>query len=63
MAPMAAIFAIGTPNAAIPQLPSKFSSEARNFVNCCLIRDQSLRWPASDLLQHPFIAKHKKKSF
>ena len=37
MNPMAAIFAIGS-DKPIPQLPDKFSAEAKEFVNSCLIR-------------------------
>ena len=37
MNPMAAIFAIGS-DKSVPQLPDKFSTEAKEFVNCCLIR-------------------------
>ena len=39
MNPMAAIFAIGSgSDKPVPQLPDKFSAEAKEFVNCCLIR-------------------------
>ena len=37
MNPMAAIFAIGS-DKPVPQLPDKFSAEAKEFVNCCLIK-------------------------
>ena len=37
MPPMPAIFAIGS-GETVPQLPEKFSREARDFVNACLTR-------------------------
>jgi mitogen-activated protein kinase kinase kinase 19 len=37
MNPMAAIFAIGC-DKPVPQLPEKFSTEAKDFVNNCLTR-------------------------
>ncbi|KAL5007408.1 hypothetical protein ScPMuIL_016214 [Solemya velum] len=58
MNPMAAIFAIGS-NRPIPQLPDKYSQDARDFVSACLIRDQNLRPSATELLQHWFITKKK----
>ncbi|XP_013411766.1 ankyrin repeat domain-containing protein 12, partial [Lingula anatina] len=59
MAPMAAIFAIGS-DKPVPELPATFSEEAREFVKMCMLRDQDLRWDASALLQHIFITKKKK---
>ena len=38
MQPMSAIFAIGSGSGPIPQLPEKFSRQAREFVNACLTR-------------------------
>ncbi|XP_072182009.1 uncharacterized protein [Diadema setosum] len=61
MPPMAAIFAIGSGDP-VPQLPEKFSEEARAFVNACLSRDQSQRPAASDLLKHDFIGRRKERS-
>ena len=54
--PLAAIFAIGS-DKQIPQLPEKFSLDARNFVNACLTRSQCTRPNATQLLLHPFIIK------
>ncbi|KAK3592514.1 hypothetical protein CHS0354_013848 [Potamilus streckersoni] len=60
MNPMAAIFAIGS-DKPIPQLPEKFSHEARDFVNTCLTRNQSFRPTATELHQHPFIKRRSTK--
>ena len=60
MVPMAAIYAIFS-DKPVPQLPEKFSTEARTFVEMCLIRDQNRRPSASDLLKHAFITKRRKK--
>ncbi|GMP72216.1 hypothetical protein CsSME_00030323 [Camellia sinensis var. sinensis] len=38
-----------------PQAPPTASREFRDFINCCLQRDPSQRWPAGKLLNHPFI--------
>ncbi|XP_074660471.1 uncharacterized protein LOC141912936 [Tubulanus polymorphus] len=57
MTPMAAIFAIGS-DKPIPQLPDKFSAEARSFVENCLTRDQDKRATATQLLRHAFICRH-----
>ncbi len=58
--PLAAIFAIGS-DKPVPQLADKFTSEARDFVNTCMIRDQSTRPNATKLLQHPFVLKRNKR--
>ncbi|XP_030849172.1 uncharacterized protein LOC583722 isoform X2 [Strongylocentrotus purpuratus] len=60
MPPMAAIFAIGSGDP-VPQLPVKFSEDARMFVNACLTRDQDERATASELLKHPFIKRRKER--
>ncbi|KAL3841916.1 hypothetical protein ACJMK2_020005, partial [Sinanodonta woodiana] len=60
MNPMAAIFAIGS-DKPTPQLPARFSLEARDFVNTCLTRNQSLRPTATELHQHPFIKRRSTK--
>ena len=59
--PLAAIFAIGS-DKQVPQLPEKFTQNARNFVNACLTRSQSERPNATQLLLHPFIVDLKKNS-
>lgn len=61
MNPMAAIFAIGSPERPVPSLDEKFSDEARNFVAQCMTRDQELRPDAHQLLQHPFITRRLSK--
>ncbi|KAM7277705.1 hypothetical protein ACFE04_004839 [Oxalis oulophora] len=38
-------------------LPTKASAEFINFVQCCLDKDSSKRWSASQLLCHPFVCK------
>jgi serine/threonine kinase 3 len=53
--PIAAIYAIGSGETPPPQLPLEFSSEARDFVNKCLIRNPDERPSAADLLEHDFL--------
>ncbi|GLU17460.1 hypothetical protein SLE2022_338260 [Rubroshorea leprosula] len=40
-----------------PEAPGSASAEFRNFISCCLLREPSKRWTASQLLQHPFIVR------
>ncbi len=54
--PIAAIFAIGA-DKPVPQLPDKFSRNARDFVNVCLTRCQKTRPNATQLLRHTFIVR------
>ncbi|XP_060566033.1 serine-rich adhesin for platelets-like isoform X2 [Ruditapes philippinarum] len=61
MNPMAAIFAIGS-DKPVPQLPEKFTEEAKDFVNCCLTKDQAKRLSATQLLQTTFMKRRSKKS-
>lgn len=37
-----------------PSLPEGVSDEFRSFIGCCLQKDSSNRWTASQLLLHPF---------
>ncbi|XP_057900703.1 LOW QUALITY PROTEIN: serine/threonine-protein kinase PAK 3-like [Melospiza georgiana] len=37
------------------QQPNLFSSCLRDFLSCCLQRDEARRWSAKELLQHPFV--------
>ena len=37
-----------------PSLPQGVSDEFRSFIECCLQKDSSKRWSASQLLSHPF---------
>nr|XP_054757768.1 uncharacterized protein LOC129263877 isoform X1 [Lytechinus pictus]XP_054757769.1 uncharacterized protein LOC129263877 isoform X2 [Lytechinus pictus] len=60
MPPMAAIFAIGS-GGPVPQMPDKFSEDAKTFVNACLTRNQDERATASELLKHPFIKRRKER--
>lgn len=53
--PISAIYAIGSGDGPPPQLPSKFSTEAIDFVNKCLTRDPNTRPSASELLDHEFL--------
>ncbi|KAJ4959863.1 hypothetical protein NE237_020579 [Protea cynaroides] len=41
-----------------PSLPESASEEFQSFISCCLQKDSSKRWTASQLLSHPFIAKN-----
>ncbi|CAI9113198.1 OLC1v1013764C1 [Oldenlandia corymbosa var. corymbosa] len=38
-----------------PCLPATVSGEFRGFIECCLQKDSSKRWTASQLLSHPFL--------
>nr|DAD37319.1 TPA_asm: hypothetical protein HUJ06_007960 [Nelumbo nucifera] len=40
----------------VPEIPEKLSIEGKDFLNLCLIRDETLRWTADMLLLHPFVA-------
>ncbi|XP_074390461.1 serine/threonine-protein kinase PAK 3-like [Zonotrichia albicollis] len=44
------------------QQPNLFSSCLRDFLSCCLQRDEARRWSAKELLQHPFITSAKAAS-
>ncbi|KAA8540188.1 hypothetical protein F0562_024249 [Nyssa sinensis] len=41
-----------------PEAPPMASREFRNFIACCLQRDPAKRWPAGNLLRHPFITQN-----
>ncbi|XP_039946959.1 serine/threonine-protein kinase PAK 3-like [Hirundo rustica] len=43
----------GTPKL---QQPKLLSALLRDFLQCCLQRDEEQRWSAKELLQHPFVA-------
>ncbi|XP_020581173.1 mitogen-activated protein kinase kinase kinase NPK1-like [Phalaenopsis equestris] len=53
---VAALFHIGTTKSH-PPIPEHLSSEAKHFLLKCLQKEPNLRPSASDLLQHPFVAK------
>lgn len=38
-----------------PSLPEYVSKEFRSFIECCLQKDSSKRWTATQLLSHPFL--------
>ncbi|CAL5432112.1 unnamed protein product [Camellia sinensis] len=40
----------------IPEIPSGFSEEAKDFLKKCLVRDPKSRWSADMLLGHPFVS-------
>ncbi|XP_057899805.1 serine/threonine-protein kinase PAK 2-like [Melospiza georgiana] len=46
------IATVGTPRL---QQPNRFSPCLRDFLSCCLQRDEEQRWSARELLQHPFV--------
>ncbi|PIN02158.1 MEKK [Handroanthus impetiginosus] len=39
----------------MPEIPSWFSNEGKDFLGKCLVRDSKQRWTAAELLQHPFL--------
>ncbi|KAK9281127.1 hypothetical protein L1049_004020 [Liquidambar formosana] len=41
-----------------PEAPPAASREFREFIACCLQRDPARRWPARNLLRHPFIVQN-----
>ncbi|KAL8522664.1 hypothetical protein ACS0TY_012703 [Phlomoides rotata] len=41
-----------------PEAPASASREFRDFIACCLQRDPAKRWPAGQLLRHPFISQY-----
>ncbi|KAL2457519.1 mitogen-activated protein kinase kinase kinase 19 [Abeliophyllum distichum] len=40
----------------LPDIPSKASKEAKDFLKKCLIKNPKERWTADMLLSHPFLA-------
>lgn len=56
--PIAAIYAIGSGDTPAPQIPEKFSPEARDFVSRCLKRDPDERPSAAELLEHDFLKEN-----
>lgn len=40
----------------VPEFPSWFSGEAKDFLGKCLMRESEKRWTAAELLRHPFLA-------
>ncbi|XP_069081152.1 mitogen-activated protein kinase kinase kinase 19 isoform X1 [Pleurodeles waltl] len=55
-----AMFYIGAQRGKMPSLSDNFSEKAREFVDLCLIRNQSERPSALQLLRHPFIKPKQK---
>ncbi|XP_053787456.1 serine/threonine-protein kinase PAK 2-like [Vidua chalybeata] len=49
----------GTPKL---QQPNRFSPCLRDFLSCCLRRNEAQRWSAKELLQHPFVTSAKPAS-
>ena len=39
----------------VPEVPSWFSEEGKDFLSKCLKRDSKERWSAKELLSHPFL--------
>ncbi|GBG83151.1 hypothetical protein CBR_g36767 [Chara braunii] len=52
---MSTLFRIACTNE-VPAFPPHLSSEAKDFLSKCLVREPSRRWSASQLLEHPFLA-------
>ncbi|KAL7139665.1 hypothetical protein ABFS83_09G068500 [Erythranthe nasuta] len=45
-----------------PSLPESTSDNFRSFIECCLQKDSSKRWSATQLLSHPFVCNIEPKS-
>ncbi|VDO06263.1 unnamed protein product [Rodentolepis nana] len=43
-----------------PKLPERYSTNFRDFVQCCLVRSPENRHSAQELLRHPFVKKPRK---
>ncbi|KAI3699576.1 hypothetical protein L2E82_43979 [Cichorium intybus] len=43
----------------IPEIPAKLSSEGKDFLGKCFLKDPTKRWTAEMLLDHPFVSKEK----
>ncbi|GBG83153.1 hypothetical protein CBR_g36769 [Chara braunii] len=52
---MSTLFRIACTNE-VPAFPRHLSSEAKDFLSKCLVREPFRRWSASQLLEHPFVA-------
>ncbi|KAF5200191.1 Mitogen-activated protein kinase kinase kinase [Thalictrum thalictroides] len=39
----------------LPEIPQDISSEGKDFIKRCLVRDPTKRWTAEMLLNHPFV--------
>ncbi|XP_075480558.1 mitogen-activated protein kinase kinase 9-like [Primulina tabacum] len=44
-----------------PSLPEGASESFRNFIDCCLQKDSSKRWSATQLLSHHFVSSNGRK--
>ncbi|XP_068079702.1 mitogen-activated protein kinase kinase kinase 19 isoform X3 [Danio rerio] len=60
---MAALYYIGARRGLMPSLSDDFSTDAKDFVQACLTRDQRQRPSAEELLRHPFISHHSKACY
>lgn len=58
LSPLSAIYAIGSGESPPPDLPDKFSNEAKDFVRSCLTRDPDFRPSAAELLQYQFLKQN-----
>ncbi|KAL2546737.1 Mitogen-activated protein kinase kinase 9 [Forsythia ovata] len=45
-----------------PCLPENTSEYFKNFIECCMQKDSSKRWSATQLLSHPFVRDIELKS-
>eukprot|EP00761_Pharyngomonas_kirbyi_P003036 gb/GECH01003040.1/.p1 GENE.gb/GECH01003040.1/~~gb/GECH01003040.1/.p1 ORF type:complete len:497 (+),score=119.01 gb/GECH01003040.1/:1-1491(+) len=61
--PLRALFLIATHPPPQPRNASKWSSVFKNFINQCLDKTAETRPTATELLQHPFIAKATSSKF
>lgn len=59
--PAAALYRIAF-SGDVPETPSWFSDNAKDFLAKCLEREPEKRWTAAELLQHPFLDSAAEKS-
>ncbi|XP_059692933.1 serine/threonine-protein kinase PAK 3-like [Haemorhous mexicanus] len=60
--PVTAKLLIATKGTPRLRQPNRFSPCLRDFLSCCLQRDEARRWSAKELLQHPFVTSAKPAS-
>ncbi|KAJ8766576.1 hypothetical protein K2173_023823 [Erythroxylum novogranatense] len=60
--PVSALYRIGF-SGEVPEFPSSFSDQRKDFLSKCLNRDPIERWTAKELPQHPFLKDSDKSHY